>query len=702
MRVPGRLARAALAVLALAVRPAFAAEPSGPAPSAGPVVLDVPFVPQSELLCGGAAVAMVLRYWGHRDVFAEDFAPLVERPLGGIRAERLVEALAARGFEAHVAAADGETLRHSVARGRPPIVLLEVAPGRRHYVVVVAWSGERVLFHDPADRPFRVASRSAIEKAWARTGHLALIVVPGPHAQVAKGLPGAEVLPDAADSGVAGTPTPETRGRGPEKDAGCAGLVRDGVALAGSGDLAGAELPLLAAIELCPGEALPRRELAGVRFRQERFPEAATLAAASVGRDPRDALAWRLLATSRYLAHDYAGALAAWNAVGEPEVDLVSVEGLDRTRPVVVTSRLGITPRTRLVPQTLRRSARRLAALPTLGMTRLRYEPVGGGRVHLTAAVVERPLLPGALPLAIQLATDAVAGRETRLGLASVGGEGGWLEAGARWWPNRPAGWLSFEAPGALRLPGVVRLEALYDDQRYATGAGATLAERRRRATLGTGDWLTAELHASGWLALERQRSAGTTALGSLALDRRLAADRVALLGSLTGGVPLEAATRFGRADARVVLRSSAATAPVVVHARAGLAAASGGAPLAYWPGAGTGTGRPLLLRAHPLLDGGIVAGEAFGRRLLDGGLELDAAVLRIGPVALHAATFVDAARTWQRPPGAAPGRWLADVGAGLRLHVPAVGVLRVDVATGAVGSAGTTLSAGWLPAWPR
>ena len=33
--------------------------------------LDVPFISQTELLCGGAAAAMVLRYWGERGIAAK-------------------------------------------------------------------------------------------------------------------------------------------------------------------------------------------------------------------------------------------------------------------------------------------------------------------------------------------------------------------------------------------------------------------------------------------------------------------------------------------------------------------------------------------------------------------------------------------------------------------------------------------------------
>ena len=48
-------------------------------------ILDVPFISQSEALCGGAAVAMIMRYWGARGLDAESFAHLVDRSAAGIR-----------------------------------------------------------------------------------------------------------------------------------------------------------------------------------------------------------------------------------------------------------------------------------------------------------------------------------------------------------------------------------------------------------------------------------------------------------------------------------------------------------------------------------------------------------------------------------------------------------------------------------------
>src|SRR5438046_884081 len=47
-------------------------------------VLDVPYVPQSDALCGGAAVAMVYRYWGDRHAGAAQFASLVNRRAGAV------------------------------------------------------------------------------------------------------------------------------------------------------------------------------------------------------------------------------------------------------------------------------------------------------------------------------------------------------------------------------------------------------------------------------------------------------------------------------------------------------------------------------------------------------------------------------------------------------------------------------------------
>ena len=53
---------------------------------------DVPFVAQGPLLCGGAAAAMVERFWGARGVYGEDYQDLVREAEGGIRTSELTMA----------------------------------------------------------------------------------------------------------------------------------------------------------------------------------------------------------------------------------------------------------------------------------------------------------------------------------------------------------------------------------------------------------------------------------------------------------------------------------------------------------------------------------------------------------------------------------------------------------------------------------
>ena len=63
-------------------------------------LLDVPYVPQSEELCGGAAVAMVMRFWGATGIYAESFSSLVDKRARGIRGEDLIRSLHERGWQA--------------------------------------------------------------------------------------------------------------------------------------------------------------------------------------------------------------------------------------------------------------------------------------------------------------------------------------------------------------------------------------------------------------------------------------------------------------------------------------------------------------------------------------------------------------------------------------------------------------------------
>jgi hypothetical protein len=122
-------------------------------------------------------------------------------------------------------------------------------------------------------------------------------------------------------------------------------------------------------------------------------------------------------------------------------------------------------------------------------------------------------------------------------------------------------------------------------------------------------------------------------------------------------------------------------------------------APRDLWPGADTGLARPFLLRAHPLLDDGVIAGEAFGRRLAHGSGEWQSAARSALLVRLRAAFFVDAARAWHGD--VVRDRTLVDVGSGVRVGLPGEGTIRIDYAHGITDGA-NALSVGWEPRWPH
>jgi len=157
--------------LVIAVVLATAAVPVSSAPGQAPTselhLLRVPYLPQSEALCGGAAIAMLMRFWGRTNIYAETFADLVDPAAAGIHGGDLVSALQSRGFDAQSIRGDPDQVRARLAARQPVVVLIEDRPNRFHYVVIVGWGGGRVIVHDPARAPFRILEEKAFLKVWA-------------------------------------------------------------------------------------------------------------------------------------------------------------------------------------------------------------------------------------------------------------------------------------------------------------------------------------------------------------------------------------------------------------------------------------------------------------------------------------------------------------------------------------------------------
>ncbi len=193
-------------------------------------VLDVPFVPQSGELCGGAALAMVLRYWGMPGVLAEDFTALLEPGLAGIRTGALVNAVESYGWTALPLPGTAAEARNHLAQGRPVIALIRAGSGSNHYVVVLARANGWVVLHDPNVGPFRAVRESVFDAAWSETGRWALLVLPPPKTDE-------QNAPYLATADSTTFEAPEA----------CDSMVEAGILLAQQGDTAAAELQFLAA-----------------------------------------------------------------------------------------------------------------------------------------------------------------------------------------------------------------------------------------------------------------------------------------------------------------------------------------------------------------------------------------------------------------------------------------------------------------------
>jgi hypothetical protein len=440
-----------------------------------------------------------------------------------------------------------------------------------------------------------------------------------------------------------------------------------------------------------------------MRFGAGDWEGSARLAEGALALDPGDSLASRLLAGSLFLSGDTRGALGAWNRLSEPHADLARIDGLSRTRYRTVADQIDLPPGRLLTPGRFLRARRRLEEMPIHSGSRLNLIPREGGRAQLDVAVLERPLLFAGAWDAGQTVLRGLVEREVAVNVASPTGNGELWTAGWRWWHTRPRVSLALAVPAAGGRPGVWRVEGYRDRQSYAAGAvpvpgGAPaqrwVTEERRRAALSFADWVASNLRVEGRAALDRWSGRGPHLSLEGKIETRSAADHLMLGLELAGWKSLDDRTRF--AAAGILARwSSKDRAHAGWRARAGVSSVTPDAPLALWPGAGTGSGRDLLLRAHPLLEDGVLTGRAFGRTLVHGGLERQSRAWTVKPLRLHWALFVDAARPWD-PLDTKPVPWQVDAGAGVRLAgMGSRGQFRMDLARG-FDDGKVALSVGW------
>ncbi len=598
----------------------------------------VPFVGQTPLLCGGAAASMLLRFWGERHVYGDDFSDLARVDEGGIATSDLVAAIRDRGFDTRVVHGRPDAVFDVLAEGIPSMLLLEGDP-TLHYVVLVRADPEFVWIHDPNFGPDRRLRRSTLMDLWAESGLWSLVVTPSSRDQ------SSPASPPAATRGV------------------------------DEGDASRDESPSVSAALRDAMDALRASDHARAR----------ALASEQLGQDTASTrLAHRILATSYHLDGRATDALAHWNALGEPTLDLLEIRGADHTRYHSLADRSGLKVGDLVTPDRLALARRRLVDVPAVRAARVVYTPLPDGSADVEAFVDERARWPGW--------TDAAS---TVLAGLTDGGTaleaGPFIAAGDRWrvegrWQDAQELWsVSLSGPSSL-LPGILTLEVDHLRERFrgASGGPVFSAERTRRS-LALREWLTPRLALETGLAMERWD------------ERRQFAGRVGATWALAGdAVQADGRLEHWRGDLEPFTRMSVrARARPDVASWIGLSVLAGGevatdaAPQLVWPGAGTGEVRRPLLRGHPLTSDGVIDGAAFGRELVHATAEV-LLFERFGPVRYGVAGFVDGARIARtgRPGGASV---FLDPGVGLVLD-DGQREVRVDVAR---GDGSWTLSAG-------
>jgi len=659
--------------------------PSGP-PVGQPVVLDVPYLPQSSLLCGGAAIAMVERWWGRRGVYAEDFAGLVRPASGGILTTDLAPATRARGWDTQVFRGTPELARRSLRDGVPVVALIQVAPERYHYVVVLGWSDGHVVFHDPATAPFTASDEGSFVARWAAADSWALLVRPAPVAPVT-----------ASDGGTAVAPIPSTMPCPPWID-----LALDAVA---DGRLDDASGLLLEAGRACPTEPLILRETAGIRFKQGRDEEVGRLASEYLTLVPDDEYAWQLLATSRYRAGDRAGALQAWNRIGRPTVDLVRIDGVRTIRFGEVAGAISAPPGTLLTPPRLALARRRVSDVPALRHSAVDYQPIAGGLVEVRASVVERPVVEKAWRLAAAGAVRAVAQSEVGLEVANPTGGGEMWTGSWRWTPARPRGAIRLEMPANPGFQGILTVEGDWERFRFALdSAGIPLFEETRRsAIVGFGGWVNAGVRPLVAFRLERWSGNRSYLAGSIGAEVRARDNRFELTARTEYAVALSAHPPYTTGWARASWASSLGLDRAAWSARLGFDWAGRHAPLGTWPLAGKDLSWALPLRAHTLTTGGALSGRSAGRAITSAGLAADRPFFRKGPLVFGAGLFFDAAQIFAPADGSRQNRFYLDGGGGLRIGLAdgQLGVFRIDLSRGLVADRRTAVTVGVHRSWP-
>ncbi|CAG0964230.1 hypothetical protein GPROT1_01050 [Gammaproteobacteria bacterium] len=152
------------------------------APGAGPYVEGVPFFPQDEYMCGPAALASVIGFYGASSGMDDVAREVYSSKLKGTLPMDLLIYAKGKGFEAKYYRGNLAGLKESLENGAPLILFLNLGYDFYpvgHYVVAVGMDeAAGVVFAHSGTNRERAFTITELEKSWSKTGYSTLLVRP--------------------------------------------------------------------------------------------------------------------------------------------------------------------------------------------------------------------------------------------------------------------------------------------------------------------------------------------------------------------------------------------------------------------------------------------------------------------------------------------------------------------------------------------
>lgn len=173
--------KALLALVAMFVM--GCAHQGGPTrPLSGPFIEGVPFFAQDEYMCGPAALASVIGFYGASTGMDEVASEVYAEKLKGTLPMDLLIYAREKGFDAKYFKGGMESLKQSLVRGEPLILFLNLGYESYpvgHYIVAIGMDEKAgYLFAHSGMKKEERFTMKEIERSWSKTGYSTLLVKP--------------------------------------------------------------------------------------------------------------------------------------------------------------------------------------------------------------------------------------------------------------------------------------------------------------------------------------------------------------------------------------------------------------------------------------------------------------------------------------------------------------------------------------------